>query len=251
MAIVAVFNSQDGVGKTTTALNLLAAIARRGERPLAIDLDPQARLSALFGAQSTSYQDSIAAFLARDAALDDIAQITRSGVVLCAAHAALGGLDQKLGKGLLVINQLRHALRRTKAFRGPVVIDCGRTWSGPTLNALLACDLVLVPMGEQPSPNTEGKVARGLDALSRVLRYHLPRRYLCTRVADDGRIDRHAIGAEANDIAPDEICATRIRADAALVESGDAGLDIFRHAPESSGAQDYAALVDELRGWLR
>ncbi len=251
MAIVAVFNRQEGVGKTTTALNLLAAVARRGERPLAIDLDPQAHLSTLFGARPDRAAASIAAFLAGNAALDDIAQITRSGVVLCPAHAELAGLAASLGKGLPALARLRQALRGAHAYAGPVVIDCGSAWNVLTLNAIFACDLLLVPVARDGrSQDSALAVARGLDALTPVFKYRLARRYLCTRAALPAHNDG-PVGAEACAGLPaSEICTTPIHDDPAIAESRTAGLDIFRHAPASIGARDYAALADELRDWL-
>ncbi|MEO6929110.1 MAG: AAA family ATPase, partial [Casimicrobiaceae bacterium] len=80
MSIIAVFNQKGGVGKTTTALNLLAAIAQRGSRPLGIDLDPQAHLSHILGLQPRLADDTMYSFLVRQRPLDEIARITQSGV---------------------------------------------------------------------------------------------------------------------------------------------------------------------------
>jgi len=62
MTVIAVFNQKGGVGKTTTALNLLAAIAQRGNRPSGIDLDPQGHLSDIFGAPALHVDESVYSF---------------------------------------------------------------------------------------------------------------------------------------------------------------------------------------------
>ena len=93
MTVIAVLNQKGGVGKTTTALNLLAGIAQRGQRPLGIDLDPQAHLSGIFNTHPRLADDSVYAFFVRQRPLADVAQITASGVILCPAHLELTKLD--------------------------------------------------------------------------------------------------------------------------------------------------------------
>ena len=118
MTVIAVFNQKGGVGKTTTALNLLAAIARRGQRPLGVDLDPQAHLSHVFGAHPKLADDSVYSFFVRQRPLADIARITKSGVVLCPAHLELSKLDSILGKGVNVVTRLRHCAAPARARAG-------------------------------------------------------------------------------------------------------------------------------------
>ena len=114
MSIITVFNQKGGVGKTTTALNLLAAIATRKQRPLAIDLDPQCHLTHIFGVHPKSADDSTYSFFVRQRPLDDIAQITKSGVILLPAHLELAKLDTLLGKGVNVVTRLRQALHAAR-----------------------------------------------------------------------------------------------------------------------------------------
>src|SRR6266576_798754 len=107
MTVIAVFNQKGGVGKTTTALNLLAGIAQRKQRPLGIDLDPQAHLSSIFDAHPRLADESVYSFFMRQRPLADIAQVTASGVIVCPGHLELTKLDALLGKGLNVVTRLR------------------------------------------------------------------------------------------------------------------------------------------------
>ena len=115
MSVIAVFNQTDGVGKTTTSVNLLAGIAQRKLRPLGIDLDPQAHLSSAFGAHPSPAEDSVYAFFAEQRSLAEIAQITKSGVVLCPAHVDLAQLDRRIGRGVAAVTRLRLALSAPEA----------------------------------------------------------------------------------------------------------------------------------------
>jgi chromosome partitioning protein len=249
MAVIAVFNQTDGVGKTTTALNVLAAIARRGLRPLGIDLDWQARLSQAFGARPELADDSVRGFFVGGRSLADIAQITRSGVAICPAHAELATLDSFLGRGLAAVTRLRRELRRPGLAPGPVVVDCGAPLDVLVLNALFACDLLLVPLTcDYKALHGAREVERALNALEPVWKRRLPRRYLLTRVDSRQATSGVIVAQMEESLRRDEICATRIRESAALAESPALRLDVFRHAPDSSGAQDYRALVDELLG---
>ena len=178
MPVLAIAQRQGGVGTTTLARHLLAALARRGVRPLGIDLDPQAALSRAFGAEPRDAHDSIHGVLTGTRGIADVAEITRSGVALCAAHPDLARLDG-LGKGLPVVTRLRRALAAPEVARDGVVIDCGTRLDVLLLNALFAADLVVVPVSGLPR-TLQGAVetSRALDALTRVFKRRRARRYV-------------------------------------------------------------------------
>jgi chromosome partitioning protein len=247
MAIIAVFNQKGGVGKTTTALNLLAGIAQRGARPLGIDLDPQGHLSHVFGVQPRLADDSIYSFFVRQRPIADLAVITRSGVVLCPSHLELSKLDAVLGKGVNVVTRLRTALRCAERQAEPVVIDCCPLLNVLSLNAVFACDLLLVPVSTDfLSLQGARTVDRALDALEPVFKRRLPRRYVLTRFDGRRRMSGEVAEQMQGSLRQEEICATRIRESVKLAESPAVSLDVFRHAPGSHGAHDYEALLEEL-----
>jgi chromosome partitioning protein len=249
MTVIAVFNQKGGVGKTTTALNLLAAIAQRGSRPAGIDLDPQGHLSQIFGASARHVDESVYSFFVQQRSLADIACITKSGVVLVPSHMELSKLDAILGKGVNIVTRLRHALRAPDALPGHVIIDCNPLLNVLSLNAVFAADLVVIPVSaDYLSLKSAAQVERALNALEPVFKQRVPRRYLLTRYDKRRRMSGAIAERMTELIRPDEICLTRIRETVRLAESPAVGLDIFRHAPESRGAEDYTALCDELVG---
>jgi chromosome partitioning protein len=249
MTIIAVFNQKGGVGKTTTSLNLLAGIAQRKQRPLGIDLDPQAHLSGIFGVHPRLADDSVYSFFMRQRALADIAQITASGVILCPAHLELTKLDTLLGKGVNVITKLRSSLKSAEAAPGHVIIDCCPLLGVLSLNAIFACDLLLIPVSaDYLAFQGAQQVERSLNALEPVFKFRLPRRYVLTRFDARRRMSSEVADLMAMAFRPEEICTTRIAENVSLAESPARQLDVFRHAPQSRGARDYLTLVEELVG---
>ena len=249
MSIIAVFNQKGGVGKTTTALNLLAAIAQRGQRPLGIDLDPQAHLSHVFGAHPKLADDSIYSFFVRQRPLDDIAphheerrrplsrrtSSSRSST-RCSARASTSSPA--------CATRCARPTRRP----GPVVIDTCPLFNVLSLNAVFACDLLLVPglvrlPGAARRARSRARVERAGAGVQAPAAAALPAHALRRAAADERRGGR-ADGRRR--CAPEEICVTRIRESVKLAESPAVELDVFRHAPDSNGALDYQALVDEL-----
>jgi chromosome partitioning protein len=247
MSIIAVFNQKGGVGKTTTALNLIAAIAQRGTRPLGIDLDPQAHLSHILGVEPRSPDETMVGFFVRQRPLEEIARVAPSGVMLCPAHLDLAKIDALLGKGVNIVTRLRLALRAPAMPAMPVVIDCCPLLNALSLNAVFACDLLLVPVSADYLALQGAKeVERALNALEPVFKRRLPRRYVLTRYDLRRRMSAEIDATLRATFRPDEVCATRIRENAKLAESPAVGLDVFRHAPQSRGAHDYEALAAEL-----
>jgi chromosome partitioning protein len=249
MTTIAVYNQKGGVGKTTTAVNLLAGIARRGHRPLGIDLDPQSHLTDVFEADVDGAEESIYSFFADSRPLIDIALLTPSGLAMCPAHQDLVKLDVLLGKGLPAISRLGSAIRSSSVDLGTIVIDCSPHFGVLTLNALFACDLLVIPVSaDHLSLKSAQQVERALNMLEPVFKRRLPRRYVITRF-DARRRMAHVVAEQMlTAFRPAEVCRTRIAETVALAESPAHPLDIFRYAPDSRGADDYQALVDELVG---
>jgi chromosome partitioning protein len=248
MTIIAVFNQKGGVGKTTTALNLAAALARSGRLTYGIDLDPQAQFSSIAGITANSGDDTVLSLFQRNNLLSKLVTDSNSGIKVIPAHAELSKVDALFGKGFNVVNKLNTGLKVENLGNkdNPVIIDCCPMIGVLSLNAIFACDCLIVPISaDYLSAKGAVQIDKTLRALEPVLKRRVNRRYLLTRY--DGRRNMSLdILRMAEEKFGQDVCKTRISENVSLAESPALNKTIFQHAPSSRGAHDYDALMDEL-----
>jgi chromosome partitioning protein len=248
MTIVAVFNQKGGVGKTTTALNLAAALARRERAPFAIDLDPQAQLSSITGTSVESGNDTVLSLFQRNRPLRELIRLSPSGIAVIPSHMELSKVDSLYGKGYNIVNRLNTSLRAEKLPHNgqPMLIDCSPLVSVLSLNAIFACQGIIVPISaDYLSAEGAVRIAKTLNALEPVLKRRVNRRYLLTRFDGRRRMAWDVLRTVEQQFGG-EVCHTRIAENVSLAESPAFSKNVFEHAPNSRGAHDYDELLEEL-----
>jgi len=246
---MAVFNQKGGVGKTTTALNIAAALARNSTPTLLVDLDPQAHLTAIHGEVQGEAYNSVFALYHDNRALEELAVVWEGVGRLIPAHAELIKVDSLFGKGPAILNRLNTGLLalETSGGESTVVIDCCPFLGVLSLNAIFASDRILIPVSsDYLSLRGALQIEHTLKALEPVLKRRIERRYLLTRF-DRRRKMSFDIHERLHKQFGAELCETVISENVAIAEAPAVSLDIFSHNPASRGAQDYLALTNELR----
>jgi chromosome partitioning protein len=248
MARICVFSQKGGVGKTTTALNLAAALARAGERPLAIDLDPQAHLTALSGVTINGAAESLYGHYRDNKLLASLIRDTDRGWHILPAHLELSKIDTQFGKGPNILNRLKIGLVREQ-LNGtcPVIIDCSPLLGVMSLSAIFAADKVIVPVSaDYLAVKGAEQVEKTLNALGPVLKKRITRRYVITRFDGRRKMSWDIFNSLRAKFGAD-VCETRVTESVSVAESPFAEKDVFDYAPRSRGALDYQALYDELK----
>ena len=244
---IAIFNQKGGVGKTTTALNLGAALNRSGNSPLLLDLDPQGHLSSIHGKAPVEANRSLFGFYQDIRSLSELEILWEHIGHLIPAHQQLIKVDSIFGKGPAILNKLRNGLEVLETSNDrPTLIDCCPYIGVLALNAIFACDCLVIPIStDYLSLQAADHITRTLQVLEPVLKRRVERRYLLTRF-DRRRRMSDDVKSKLRERYGDDVLDTVISENVSVAESPSLNQDVYRHNASSSGAHDHTALLHEL-----
>ncbi|MGV6810821.1 MAG: ParA family protein [Brevirhabdus sp.] len=249
--IISITNQKGGVGKTTTTINLGAAMAALGKTVLIVDLDPQGNASTGLGLDASARKTSTYDLLLEEASIEDVIYETETPrLFLAPATTDLSSTDMDLVANEKRVFMLRDALRQPAMERfgfDYVLIDCPPSLNMLTVNAMVASDSVLIPL------QTEFFALEGLSQLMLSVREVRQTANPALRFEGvvltmyDGRNNlARQVEEDARENLKDLVFNTKIPRNVRISEAPSYAMPVLQYDPTSRGSIAYKALASEV-----
>ena len=234
--IIAVLNHKGGVGKTTTTINLAAALQQKKKRVLAIDMDGQANLTESFG---LSIEEEQTVYGAMKGKYPLPLVETAGGVTVVPSCLDLSAAEAELinepGRELILSGLIAKSLDHRKF--DYILIDCPPSLGLLTLNALTAADYLIIPVQAQ---------FLAMRGMAKIMNPKLAIGGIVITQFDKRKTLNKSVAELVKDSFCDKVFKTVIRDNVSLAEAPIKGKNIFEYSKNSNGAKDYMALAQEV-----
>ena len=247
MRVISIANQKGGCGKTTTAINLAAALSHNGKRTLLIDLDPQAHASLGLNFENCdSLYNVISRLTPRKAKIGDIIKKVEKSFDIVPSSILVGTLEQELADEIGRETKLLDIINEVKSRYDYVLIDCPPSLGILTVNAIRASDEVIIPVETSRFSMQGVEHIRDIISLIRDRLNH-PVTYRILITMFDSRL-RHSFSmlSSIREKFQDVLMGTIIHINVKLKESAVMGQTVTRYDKYCRGAKDYFTMAKEL-----
>jgi chromosome partitioning protein len=247
-SVLAVVNQKGGVGKTTTAINLSAALAVEGLRCLLIDCDPQANSTGGFGFARENNRESVYDVLIADVTLSTIALQTEIETLkLAPSSKDLIGANVELIQVDRRAYRLKDAVDAVRTTYDYVVLDCPPALDLLTLNSLVAADRLLVPMqAEYFALEGISELMNTLERIKQTFNPGLEIEGVLLTMYDDRTNLAQQVTENLREFFKEKLLKTTIPRNVRLAEAPSYGKPVLLYDPKSKGAEAYRDLANEI-----
>lgn len=248
--IISIINQKGGVGKSTTAVNLSAALSSKGKKVLLVDFDPQGNSTSGFGIEKEELEQCVYDALIHNVSAEDLIHDTDcERVFVIPATIQLAGAEIELVSAMARETRLKELLAPVQNEFDYIFIDCPPSLGLLTINALAAADSVLIPIQceyyalegvtklLESMRMVKERINRSLDVFGVLMTMYDSRTSLANQVVDEVRA-----------YFGDKVFDTLVPRTVKISEAPSFGMPVIEYAPSNKGAISYLSLADEVIG---